>query len=151
MYFPRLWDNWTVFSHGLICDLGTSQNLWKTIIFMENHYLQNVLIPSYFSNSYREIWCVSKCQLYFARSSGETTVWMWCAGDFDSCLITNILHFFLHTKHTTVYKDPWRTIRAKMLHRRSIMTMLSDWNDVLLSWISALQNILEGSDMLLRS
>ena len=131
--------------------LTTSQNPLRTIIFMENHYLQNVLIPRYFRHNSTWMWCVSKCQSCFAWSCGVTIVLMRRAGDFDSCPIKNNWHFFVHIKHTTVYVDPWRTIRAKMLHQQSIMPVLSDWINVLLSWTEAHQNILEGSAMLLRS
>ena len=67
---------------------------WKTIIFMENHYLQNVLIPSYFRHNSTWIWCVFGSQLCFAQSQGETNVLMWCAGDYDSCPIKNKWYFF---------------------------------------------------------
>jgi hypothetical protein len=101
---------------------GTSQNPWETIILMENHYLQYVLSPRYFRHISMWIWCVSKCQLCFTQLWGKTQVLMWRWQLFNK----NKWHFFLLTRHTTIYKDPRRTIRAKMLHRQSIMMVLSD-------------------------
>jgi hypothetical protein len=132
----------------------TSQNPWKTIIFIENHYLLNVQIPTYFNFWHNStwFWCVSKCQLCstftcygkirhtrgqewngrkctvsivtsfcVAVLNGlcvmcETPVLMSSANYFDSWWIKNNWHIFLHTKHTTVYRDQWKTIMAKMIH-----------------------------------
>ena len=74
--------------------------------------------------------CLQMSVIFRAITRWDNNFDAWCAGDFDYSLIKNNWHLLLPTKHTTVYEDPWITIMAKMVHRRSITTVLSDWIDV---------------------
>ena len=72
--------------------------------------------------------------VFRAIARWDNSFYATCAGDFDRSLIKNNWHLLLPTKHTTVYKDSWITIMAKIVPWRSITRVISDGIDVLSSW-----------------